>query len=803
MDQPIAALENDPASLPIAQARQEILDLLKDKDFLVVVGDTGSGKTTQLPAFLVAADDAREDKSAEVFAPVAITQPRRVAATSVSQRVADERGVALGGDDVGYKVRFDTAVGAGCRLTFMTDGVLVRECVGDGSLRRYNTVMLDEAHERSVDTDVLFGLIKRAVELRRTKGPRLRCVIASATLDAQRFSEYFDGAPVVRVPGRSYPVDVYHSKQAQPMTRYGPASRAYVKASVDVAVQIHRSQPPGHVLIFLTGQDEIEEACASLRAQAAELEDGVFSGVRRGPAMLVLPLYGALPSEMANRVFGAVDATEIRKVVVATNIAETSLTVPGIKYVVDPGYVKQKGYDPARAVASLVVVPVSKVAAEQRAGRAGRTEPGQCYRLYSKACFEGMQPETIPEIRRSSMASVALALKSLRVQDVLGFDFLDAPDEAQLACALLELHALGALDASRGGALTAAGDAMASLALEPDLARALLEAVHFGDDPKRRGRADATTRDAVLAIAAMLSAEDVWYVGGDARDRRGGPSSRRDAADALRDQSLDEHARFRHARGDLVSLLNVYVAYERACRSGGQQSFARRHSLRDRALRFARKARDQLDSELARAERNDRRRKEQRGDKRPRDDAERAGGRVDLDAVARALCAGLCCNAAERTMNDAYLLMPSAGASLLAASDATKLPPTLVRLDAVTVAPMTRNPDWICFHELRVNRRAKGSFARNVVVVDGEWLKHCRRRIGTTEVEILCGHEPLPKPEPEEEKTPKVNKDALLKLAAIGADDATASTASTKPATSAVDEARARFLARKKKSGKK
>ena len=338
--------------------------------------------------------------------------------------------------------------------------------------------------------------------------------------------------------------------------------------------------------VFLTGQDEIEEACANLRTEAAQIEDEAQKhGELAGPRLLALPLYGALPADVANRVFGDVDDAEIRKVVVATNIAETSLTVPGVKYVVDTGYVKMKGYDPSRAVASLVVVPISKVSAEQRAGRAGRTTSGQCYRLYSKQCFANMAPETIPEIRRSSMCSVALALKSLHVDDVLDFDFLDAPDETQLACALLELHALGALDAANKGRLTDVGFAMSRLALEPPLGRALLESVGF-----RKGsrRALPTTRESVLAIAAMLSAEDVWFVGGDRRDLRGGPSKRRDAADELRDEAFDKHAKFRHPRGDLISLLRVFTEYEKALGRGADGlGFAKAHSLRYRALQFA------------------------------------------------------------------------------------------------------------------------------------------------------------------------------------------------------------------------
>ena len=358
--------------LPIAGARADIVRLLREHDFLVVVGDTGSGKTTQLPAYLLEDDESRTDN--DTFAPVAITQPRDVRCV-LARRVAKERAVTLGGDEVGYKVRFDSVAQRATKLTFMTDGVLVRECVGDGRLTKYKTIVLDEAHERSVDTDVLFGLVKQAVELRKATNDKLRCVVASATLDAARFSQYFDGAPVLRVPGSSHPVDIYHSKQQQPMTRFGPADK---RMSIGSSGRrgADPQEPERRTYIDLPdGPGRDRECVSGAEEEAAKLEDTIVVG-ERGPAMLVLPLYGALPQEAADRVFDAVDASQIRKVVVATNIAETQKTVPGVKYVVDPGYVKQKGYDPERAVASLVVVPISKIARTKvRVARPNRGGP--------------------------------------------------------------------------------------------------------------------------------------------------------------------------------------------------------------------------------------------------------------------------------------------------------------------------------------------------------------------------------------------------------------------------------------------
>ena len=343
---------------------------------LIVIGETGSGKTTQLPQFLLDAGCLGDRVCA-------VTQPRRVAAQTVAARVAQERGVSLG-TEVGYCVRFDDRSSPDTRLRFMTDGVLVRECLSDPELRRYAVVMLDEAHDRSLHTDILFGLVRLACERR----PDLRVLVASATLDADKFSAYF-GCPVVRVPGRTFPVDIYHSKLRQVMTASGPASSGYVQAAADVVMRLHRhreggDQDEGHVLVFLTGREDIERACALIRAAAEEetcllrprelrplsvrddSSELLFSEVLY---LVVLPLYGALSSEEQQRVFESysrrfIDRSgrivRVRKVIVATNIAETSITVPHVRFVVDAGYVKQKVFDPVRRIESLVTVPISK-----------------------------------------------------------------------------------------------------------------------------------------------------------------------------------------------------------------------------------------------------------------------------------------------------------------------------------------------------------------------------------------------------------------------------------------------------------
>ena len=761
------------SDLPIVGAKDSIKELLMKHRYLVVVGDTGSGKTTQLPSYLLDWED-----EANRYSPVAITQPRRVAATSVSARVAKTRRTVLGGTQVGYKVRFDdrTPLNSKSRLTFMTDGVLVRECIRDPLLSKYGTIMLDEAHERSVETDVLFGFVKKAVDDRKGS---LKCIIASATLDAVKFCKFFHNAPIVRVPGRTFPVDVYHSKTTQTMTRYGPASRQYVDKAVDVAAQIHESQPPGHVLIFLTGQDEIERACTSLRDR---FSSSAVDGTMR---LDVVPLYGALPMDAAERVFEDVDENTTRKIVVATNVAETSITVPGVKYVVDSGYVKLKGYEPRRAVASLTVVPISKVAAEQRAGRAGRTGPGQCYRLYSKACFDAMTPETIPEILRTSMTSVVLALKSLNVRDVLAFDFLDPPDPAQLACALLELHALGALD---GTSLTPLGRGLASLALDPNLARALVEAAHLCRRSSRSVRGPSV-RAKVLAVTALLSSEDVWYSPQRRRRRRRPQTPDNDDVDD--DESRAAHMAFRHPRGDLFSLATVFEAF--CSVESNALGWADRHFLRYRALRFAKKAYDQLDSELASFV-------EPRISSLGLDDAIRGD---DDDLTARALTYGLCLNAAERGIHkEAFVLLPGAGAALDAqlkadptllgvANDDWEQPSlAVVRVEDDTAATFKGIPAAICFAELKVSSR--GSFAHNVVAVDPDVLRAARRRIGAATVRHLSGRPPA---EPVKIEKSSTEKTTPSDGASLYSEKGTLAPSTT---TSDIDAARRRFLQRKR-----
>jgi pre-mRNA-splicing factor ATP-dependent RNA helicase DHX16 len=406
--------------LPVYAFREEFLSAVKDNRILVVVGETGSGKTTQIPQFLHEAGWSKLGK-------IGCTQPRRVAAMSVAARVADEMAVKLG-QEVGYSIRFEDCTSEKTIIKYMTDGMLLREFLTEPDLKSYSCMIIDEAHERTLSTDVLFGLIK---DISRFRGDDFRIVISSATLNAEKFSAYFDDAAIFMIPGHMYDVDIHYTKAPE---------ADYLDAVVVTVLQIHVSQEiPGDILVFLTGQEEIETAAELLALRTKGLGSRI-------PELMICPIYSSLPSDMQARIFErAPDGG--RKVVLATNIAETSLTIDGICYVVDTGFCKQKSFNPKRGMESLVVVPISKAAARQRAGRAGRTQPGKCFRLFTKWSFTHELEDTpMPEIQRSNMNDVVLKLKSLGINDLLNFDFMDKPPPEALMRALEQLYALGGLN---------------------------------------------------------------------------------------------------------------------------------------------------------------------------------------------------------------------------------------------------------------------------------------------------------------------------------------------------------------------
>ncbi|KAE8149133.1 P-loop containing nucleoside triphosphate hydrolase protein [Aspergillus avenaceus] len=482
---------------------------------------------------------------------VACTQPRRVAAMSVAQRVATELDVKLG-DEVGYSIRFEDMTSPKTVLKYMTDGMLLREAMNDHNLNRYSTIILDEAHERTMATDVLMGLLKEVV-LRR---PDLKIIIMSATLDAQKFQRYFMDAPLLAVPGRTHPVEIFYTPEPE---------QDYVEAAIRTVLQIHASEDEGDVLVFLTGEEEIEDASRKIALEADEMVREVDAG-----PLKVYPLYGSLPPHMQQRIFDPAPPPRRpggrpgRKVIVSTNIAETSLTIDGIVYVVDPGFSKQKIYNPRIRVESLLVSPISKASAQQRAGRAGRTRPGKCFRLYTETAFKKeLIDQTYPEILRSNLSSTVLELKKLGIDDLVHFDLMDPPAPETLMRALEELNYLACLDDD--GNLTQLGRLASEFPLDPALAVMLISSPEF------------YCSNELLSITALLSVPQVFVR----------PASQRKRADEMK--SL-----FTHPDGDHLTLLNVYHAFKGSDAQENLKQWCHDHFLSLRSLQSADNVRMQL-----------------------------------------------------------------------------------------------------------------------------------------------------------------------------------------------------------------
>ncbi|KAJ1565500.1 DEAH-box ATP-dependent RNA helicase prp22, partial [Nowakowskiella sp. JEL0078] len=490
-------------SLPIYKYRDEFIRAVQDHQVLVVIGDTGSGKTTQMTQYL-----AEEGFASRGM--IGCTQPRRVAAVSVAKRVAAEVGCNVG-QDVGYSIRFEDCTGPETKIKYMTDGLMMRECLVDPDLSKYSVIVLDEAHERTMSTDVLFGLLKETVK----KRPDLKLIVTSATLDATKFSNYFFKCPILTIPGRTFPVEILYAKEPE---------TDYLDAALIAIMQIHLTEPPGDILLFLTGQEEIDTSCEILYERMKALGPSV-------PELMVLPVYSALPSEMQSKIFDPAPPGT-RKVVIATNIAETSITIDGIYYVVDPGFVKQNTYDSKLGMDALVVVPISQAQARQRAGRAGRTGPGKCYRLYTEAAYlNEMLTNPIPEIQRINLSNVVLTLKAMGVNDLIHFDFMDPPPAQTLLNAMELLYHLAALD--NEGLLTRLGRKMAEFPLDPSLSKMLISSVELG------------CSEEILTIVAMLSVQNVFYR----------PKEKQAQSDSKK-------AKFHQQEGDHLTLLTVYNAWK-------------------------------------------------------------------------------------------------------------------------------------------------------------------------------------------------------------------------------------------------
>ncbi|KAL1787057.1 putative ATP-dependent RNA helicase DHX35 isoform X1 [Sigmodon hispidus] len=587
---PYAALsiEQQRQKLPVFKLRNHILYLVENYQTVVIVGETGCGKSTQIPQYLAEAGWTAEGRV------VGVTQPRRVAAVTVAGRVADEKGAVLG-HEVGYCIRFDDCTDPlATRIKFLTDGMLVREMMVDPLLTKYSVIMLDEAHERTLYTDIAIGLLKK---IQKKRGD-LRLIVASATLDAEKFRDFFnqnetsdparDTCVILTVEGRTFPVDVFYLQSPVP---------DYIKATVDTVVKIHQTEGDGDILAFLTGQEEVETVVSMLIEQARAL---ARTGMKKH--LRVLPMYAGLPSFEQMKVFERVSHS-VRKVIVATNVAETSITISGIVYVIDCGFMKLRAYNPRTAIECLVVVPVSQASANQRAGRGGRNRSGKCYRLYTEDAFDQLPQSTVPEMQRSNLAPVILQLKALGIDNVLRFHFMSPPPAQSMVQALELLYALGGLD--KDCRLTEPlGMRIAEFPLNPMFAKMLLESGNFGCSQE------------VLSIAAMMQIQNVFVF----------PSNQKSQATRV-------HRKFAVEEGDHLTMLNVYEAFIKHNKSS---QWCQEHFLNYKGLVRAATVREQLKKLLVKFQ------------------VPKVSSEGDPDPVLRCIVSGFFANAARFHSSGAY-----------------------------------------------------------------------------------------------------------------------------------------------------
>ncbi|KAF7767927.1 hypothetical protein Agabi119p4_7170 [Agaricus bisporus var. burnettii] len=548
-------LQEQRKQLPIAKGRDALVAEIGKHDVTVLLGETGSGKTTQVPQYLLENGVAGKGM-------IAVTQPRRVAATSLADRVSKEQGASVG-DIVGYSVRFDEKYTSGTRIKYMTDGMIVRELMSDPLLSKYSVVIVDEAHERTLRTDLLIANLKTIQKKRNsTLDPKgkgnadkmnpLKVIIMSATLDAEKFSKFFHNAKIIYVKGRQHPVTIYHSSESQV---------DYVDAAMRTFFQVHVDQPPGDVLIFLPGQEDIES-----------LEKSITFFAKRLPAdkmdVLILPMYASQSAHKNTKVFESAPSNT-RKCILATNVAETSITIPGVKYVIDTGKCKEKQYlarDSGGGFDTLLTRDITKSSAMQRAGRAGREGKGVCFRLYTEQAFESMKRTAEPEILRCSLTSSILQLKCIG-QNMEELDLMDKPDIDAIYSALKTLWLLGAIDKEQK--LTSTGRRMASFPTEPHLSRSILASSEHN-----------CTKE-ILTIVSILSSSSKLFL--DISDQR--------------EAASDSRRKFRHPSGDHMTILNTFRSYEEISKSESKsqrKEWCKKHFINEKCLIEGKKIREQL-----------------------------------------------------------------------------------------------------------------------------------------------------------------------------------------------------------------
>ncbi|KAI1328622.1 P-loop containing nucleoside triphosphate hydrolase protein [Xylariaceae sp. FL0255] len=639
----IPALHKPAQLLPITKHHDSLLYLIETFPVTIVVGQTGSGKTTQIPQFLEHAGWCSDGKL------IAVTQPRRVAATTVAIRVAEEYGCELG-KEVGYSIRFEDVTSATTRIKFMTDGLLIREALVDPLLSRYSVIMVDEAHERSISTDILLGLLKKI----RRRRPELRIIISSATLQAEDFLGFFSSSSepdeqdgqigsIVSLEGRTYPIDILY---------LNVPAEDYVKRAISTVLDIHNSEPGGDILVFLTGREEIDNAVQSIAEAAAEFAAGTRS-------LFPLPLYAGLSTEQQMYVFDA-PPENTRKVIFSTNIAEASVTIDGIVYVIDSGFVKLRAFDPRTSIESLVATPISKASAAQRAGRAGRTKPGKCFRLFTEKAYQSLLDMNPPEIQRSNLAPFILQLKALGIDNVVRFDYLTPPPAELMVKATELLYSLGALD-EYAKLTRPLGMRMAELAVEPMMAKTLLSAPSFG------------CLSEILTIASMTSLGGSVFVQGDGEKKQMESAKRKFAAE----------------EGDHLTLLNVYQTFVMKGKKEGR--FCHDNHLNFKALTRAVSIRGQLKRYLERFG-------------VMVDESLKTPGEGKSDQIRKCLTAGYFAHAAKMQPDGSFRNV--AGGSILHAHPSSLM--------------FNRKADWVIFHE--VMETGSKTFIREITKIDKAWL---------------------------------------------------------------------------------
>ncbi|CAJ2511466.1 Uu.00g070910.m01.CDS01 [Anthostomella pinea] len=643
----IPALHKPSTLLPIAKHHDNLLYLIETYPVTIVVGQTGSGKTTQIPQFLEHAGWCSDGKI------IGVTQPRRVAATTVAIRVAEEFGCELG-KEVGYSIRFEDVTSASTRIKFLTDGLLIREALVDPLLSRYSVIMVDEAHERSTSTDILLGLLKKI----RRRRPELRIIISSATLQAEDFlsffSEHSDGSEpaqdgedkvgrIISLEGRTYPIDVLYLDSP---------TEDYVEKAVSTVFDIHTKEPDGDVLVFLTGRDEIDTAIQAIADRSAQLHP-------KSQSIMALPLYAGLSTEQHMYVFDA-PPENTRKVILSTNIAEASVTIDGIVYVIDSGFVKLRAFDPRTGIESLTATPVSKASAAQRAGRAGRTKSGKCFRLFTEDAFQGLPDANTPEIQRSNLAPFILQLKALGIDNVIRFDYLTPPPAELMIKATELLYSLGALD-EYAKLTKPMGLRMAELAVEPMMAKTLLSAASFG------------CLGEMLTIAAMTSLGGSVWVQRDGEKRQTESARRKFAAE----------------EGDHLTLLNVYQTF--VTKGKKESRFCHENHLNFKSMTRAVSIRAQLKRYLERfgiAE----------------DESLKTSSAGRGEQVRRCLTTGYFAHAAKMQSDGSFRNVE--GGTVLYAH------PTSLMFN--------RKADWVIFHE--VMETGSKTFIRDITKIEKKWL---------------------------------------------------------------------------------